>query len=274
MPGGLKQHLKERLSGNELAAVKRGFDIIGDIAILEIPASLRKRERLIARALLELHPNIRTVLKKAGEHTGRFRTRKAVFLAGVRKTETVHSENRVRLRLDVSRMYFSPRLASERLRISRQVKKGESVLVLFSGCGPYPLVIAKNAKPKKVCGIELNPAAHRYAVENAGLNRLSNIAFIEGDVSKSRESLGRFDRVVAARPRLKQGFLRESLSFVKRGGILHYYDFMEEKDIKGFSQMLAGKCETLGRKCRVLRVVKCGQVAPYRYRVCADTRVW
>ena len=58
---------------------------------------------------------------------------------------------------------------------SNVVKKGEDVLVMFSGSGVYPCVIAKNSKPKSVVEIEINPVAHEYALENLKLNKCSNV---------------------------------------------------------------------------------------------------
>ena len=45
-------------------------------------------------------------------------------------------------------------------------KPGEKVLVMFSGCAPYPVVIGRNTKAKEIYGIELNPLAHKFAEEN------------------------------------------------------------------------------------------------------------
>ena len=274
MSQSLKEALKGKLSVKQLSMIRRSFDIIGDIAILEIPRELGKNEKLIAQAILQLHRNIGSVIKKSGAYGGRFRTRKGVFLAGREKTETAHTESGVRMRLDIAKVYFSPRLASERLRIAKQVKKGETVLVLFSGCGPFPLVIAKNARPKIVYGIELNPSAHKYAEDNARLNKLANVKFVRGDVSKLAGKLKlRFDRVVSPKPRLKRDFFKECFSFLKRGGTLHYYDFYDEKDFEKFREKIQANCQRLGKKCKILRIVKCGQLAPYNYRVCADIKV-
>ena len=76
---------------------------------------------------------------------------------------------------NVEKVYFSPRLATERLRIAKLVKKNESVLVMFSGSGAYPLVIAKNSNPNIIYGIEVNPIAHKYAEQNIFLNKITFI---------------------------------------------------------------------------------------------------
>jgi len=44
---------------------------------------------------------------------------------------------------------------------------------MFAGVGIYCLILAKNAK--QVYGIEVNPVAHKYALENLKLNKIGNI---------------------------------------------------------------------------------------------------
>ena len=120
------------------------FDIVGSIAVLEVQGKMGSKK--IANQILSSHPNIKTVVKKSGGHEGKYRLQKFVHVAGEKTKETIHRENAVSIYLDIDRTYFSPRMATERLRVASQVKPGENVLVMFSGCGPFPLVIAKNSK--------------------------------------------------------------------------------------------------------------------------------
>lgn len=174
--------LSKSLTVEEFDRVKTAFDMVGDIAILEVDKDLRKKEKRIAEALLKSNKNINTVLRKEGKHSGSYRTQKMRFLAGKDKRITVHKENNVKLKLDIEKVYFSVRLSTERKRIMQQVKKGEEVLVMFSGCGPYPFVLSKNTNARQTYGIELNPEAHKYALENQHLNKADNVFLINGNV--------------------------------------------------------------------------------------------
>jgi len=182
--------LKNKLTKKELSLVPSAFDVIGDIIILEIKQGLIKKENIVAEAFLKLNKNIKTVLKKEGIHEGTYRTQKLKVLAGISKKETVYKENSVKIKLDVENVYFSPRLSSERKRIMGLVKPDESILVMFSGCGPYPLVLAKNTKAKEIYGVEINPTAHKYALENIKLNKISNIYLYCGNVKNILPKLG------------------------------------------------------------------------------------
>ena len=57
----LMEILEKRFPENELKEAKGSFDMIGDVAIVEIPDSLSHREKDVVDALLEVHPNIRSL---------------------------------------------------------------------------------------------------------------------------------------------------------------------------------------------------------------------
>lgn len=177
----LKEVLADFLSETEIEKLITAYDIVGSIAIIEIPKELTKKEKLIAEALLKTQKNIKTVLTKGGIHEGMFRTQKMKFLAGIDTKETIHKENGVSLKLDVEKVYYSSRSATERKRVASLVKKKEDVLVMFSGCGPFVCVISKNSPARNVFGVELNPLAHKYAVENIQINKLKNAHATMGD---------------------------------------------------------------------------------------------
>ncbi len=248
------------------------FDMIGTIAVLEIPKGLEKKGKLMARSLLASHKNIKTVMKKAGGHTGTYRLQKLTHIAGERTTETLHRENGVSIKLDIRKVYFSPRLATERLRIARKIKEGEEILAMFAGCGPYPLVIAKNSKAKKIVAVEINPLAVKYADENIKLNKITNISNIKGDVKKVVPTLKKkFDRVIMPLPKGAETFLPQAIAAVKKRGMLHFYDFLKEGEIpeKGIEKI---EKALKGKKYKIEEVVRCGQLAPRAYRVCFDIR--
>src|SRR3989344_8995018 len=131
----LKDILKNKLKQEE---IPKSFDIIGRIAVFsKLPRNVKK-QRLIAKTLLKLNGNIHTVLLKTNKISGIYRLPKYKFLAGLKTKETLHRENNCVFKLDVEKCYFSPRLSHERLRITKQVKNNEVILVMFSGIGVYP----------------------------------------------------------------------------------------------------------------------------------------
>ncbi|MBI4146476.1 methyltransferase domain-containing protein [Candidatus Woesearchaeota archaeon] len=269
----LRELLEKKLTKSEQKFIRRSFDVIGDIAIIELPVELKKKQGMIGKVLLFSLPNIRVVAVEQGEHSGAFRRQKLRVVAGEKRFETVHRESGTVLGLDVAKCYYSPRLGSERLRIASFVKQGERVLVAGSGIGVYPLVIASHSKAKEVVGVEINPVAHKYAVRNIAANKLGDrVKVVKGDVFKL--SLGRFDRIVLAMPTFGVAFVPHLLKFARKSAFLHVLDFAEEADLDAPANKLVELCAGKKRKCKILRTVRAGQPGVRKFRVCVDAQVF
>ncbi len=267
--------LQKSLTKKERELIPKTQEIIGTIMILEIPPELQKKETIIAEAYLKTNKSIKTVVKKEDIHTGEFRTRKVKVLAGYNTTETTHLESGVRIKLNIDQVYFSARSGHERLRIANQVKAKEKVLVLFAGCAPFPLVIAKHAKPKKIVAIELNPIACKYAEQNIELNKMHNtITLICADAKIQTPKLkDKFDRIVMPLPKTGEEFLPIALPTVKKGGIIHLYAFLQEKEFTTYRKKIRDLTKKMKYHIKILKTVKCGQFGPGIFRVCLDIKV-
>jgi tRNA (guanine37-N1)-methyltransferase len=267
--------LKDKLTKKELKIIPRSQEIIGDIMILEVPKELVKKEKDIARAYLQLNKNIVTVVKKKTNYDGVFRTRKVKHLLGDRKKETTNIENGAKIKLHLEEVYYSARSASERLRIAKLVKKGESILIMFSGAGPFPVVIGKNSSPKKIIAVELNPQGHYYADQNIKINKLDKlITLYNKDVREIVPKLkGKFDRIAMPLPKTGEEFLDIALKKIKPKGTIHLYAFLNEKDIKDHVKKIRQICKDLKFKIRIKKQVKCGQFSPGTFRMCFDLSI-
>ncbi|PIN75920.1 hypothetical protein COV18_01935 [Candidatus Woesearchaeota archaeon CG10_big_fil_rev_8_21_14_0_10_37_12] len=265
----LKQALAKKLSKKELELIRGSFDVIGTIAIVEIPIDLQKKAKLIGETLLGMLKQVETVTMKTGSHVGKYRKQQMKIIAGKRKLVTKHKENGIALDLHVANCYYSPRLCTERMRIVQQIKKGERILVAGSGIGVYPLVLGKHTKAKEIIGIEHNSEAHKYAEKNIKTNKLSNrVKVLLGDATKIK--LGQFDRLIVAIPRPGIVIVPELLRHLKKGGTIHAYDFAPEENLQEAAEKLQKACTEKNRKCKTLRVVKAGQSASRIYRVCVE----
>ncbi|MEM5871850.1 MAG: class I SAM-dependent methyltransferase family protein [Candidatus Aenigmatarchaeota archaeon] len=272
----IKEILEKRFTEEELSKVKGSFDIIGDVAILEVPEELRDKYMDIVEALLEIHPRIKTVYRKVDKREGQYRLRELELLYGDEK-ETEHKEFGYRIRLDVRKVYFSPREANERQRIASQVKPNEVVMVMFAGAGPYAIAIAKKQpKVKKIYAIELNPDAYKYMVENIRINKVGDkIVPILGDVEiESEKFFGKCDRVVMPLPKGAYEFLKPAVRCLKdKGGIIHYYFWSAEEAIEDVKELVKDDVEICGRKVKDIKVKKVSEYAPKTYKFCMDIKV-
>lgn len=268
----IKSRKFEKKEGTKKANLPSSFDILGEIAIIEIKEGQKEKE--IAKELLAQHKSIKTVLKKSGIHEGEFRTQKLKYLAGKRTKEAIYKENGISLKLDVEKVYFSPRLSTERKRIYQLVKPNESVLVMFSGCGPYVFVISKNTQAKKIIGIEKNPIAHKYAIENIKLNKARNVELINADVKEHLPKLKEtYDRIIMPLPKDAELFLEDAFKVARKGTITHLYGFEHENEFDKAEEKLKTEAKKAGINYRLLNFVKCGNYSPGKYRICLDFEI-
>ncbi len=268
----LHDALKGILTKKELMLLVRGYDIVGDIAITIIDPCLEAKEKIIGEMILKLHKNIRVVAKRSGNYRGEFRTIALKIIAGENRLETLHCEHGVRLFLNPAKVYFSIRSSHERKRLARLVNPGEDVLVMFSGVGVYPLVLARNSSACLITGVEKNPTAHEYAVKNLVANKkIQNIIFQQGDVVEVVPQLkNKFDRVIMPLPGSGEDFLDIGLTALKRGGSLHFYDFQKTDYYQESVRKVESACLRNGLSCMLNKVVTCGHSAPRTYRICVD----
>jgi len=276
-PRSLEDALAKILTKKELDELITSFDVIGDIAVIEIPKSLISKKRLIGNALLKAHPNIKTVARVCGEHRGRFRLRPVEIIAGERKTLAIHKESGCIFKVDIAKTYFSPRLSFERMRIAKQIKEGELIGAWFAGVGPFPIIFAKHSKMKKAVAIELNPHAYNLMVENIKLNKCEGkIEPILGDVKKIVPSLSeKFDRIVMPMPKGSESFLNEAFSAAKHGCVVHFYQFApSEKPFGNACEQIKLAAKLHGKKVRILKKRIVRSVSASKVQVVIDFKIF
>jgi len=271
----IEELLKTKLLPQELAIIPKSQEIVGQIMILEIPEELISKEKIIAQSYLQINKNIDTVVKKDHIHTGEYRLRKVKILAGKNSKETIHQESGIKIKLHLERTYFSARTSHERLRIAKQVKPGENIMVMFSGAGPLPLILAHKTPARHITGIEINPLAHQYALQSIELNNLQDkITLLEGDVRERLPQLNQiFDRIAMPLPKTGEEFLDVALPKLKKKGILHLYAFLAENEIATHGKKVKEICTQLKHPVRIMRAVKCGQFSPRVFRICFDLKM-
>lgn len=247
------------------------FEVIGNIAILQLDEDERIKAKNIAQQILKENKHIKTVALKTERIKGRLRKRKLKIIAGEKNFETVHRESDCLMKLDVEKCYFSPRLSNERIEIAGQIKGRKKVLVMFAGVAPFALVIAKQNPLAKVIAIELNRQACKYAEQSIKLNKLNNLKIIQGDVKKVMQKLkDKFDFIVMPRPQLKDTFLKEAFSAAKKSSKIFYYDFTKQDEIADKIKTIEKEAKTSRKKIKILKVKKAGEIAPYKFRIRID----
>lgn len=271
--------LEGKLPPHLLARLPHAMDLIGDIAIIEIPVELEQHKSLIGQAVLEADKNVRTVLAKAGAVSGTYRLRRFNVIAGEPKTQTVHKENGCQFYVNVAKAYFSPRLGHEHNRVASIVKEGETVVDMFSGVGPFAIQIAKAHQSAKVYAIDINPDAVEFLRKNIRLNRVQDkVQTILGDASQivKERFLGVADRVIMNLPEKAMEFVEAACETLKSGGgIIHLYFFTNTSEPPDNVKLrFAERVEVSGRK--VKRIPFSGLVretAPFEWQAVLDAEI-
>ena len=207
----------------------RAFDIFGDIAIIKLSEELMAYSEPISQALLDSHKNISKVALDLGVK-GDYRIRRLEMLTGKSDFVSYHRENGFEFTLDISKVYFSPRLAMERKRIYDITKSEETVLDAFAGASPFSVGLA--AKGCKVTAVDSNPDAEKWSHNNFKLNNVSvlNYNFFCSKIEDILEDLPFFDRIIMNNPTNSLPYLQELSNKLKPEGIIHLYKIVEKDE--------------------------------------------
>ena len=278
-PKTLHQVLEDQLPPNLLASLPRALDIIGDIAVIDIPPELKTHKQVIGEALLKTHKNVRTVLAKVGAVSGTYRLRELELIAGEKKTTTTHKEHGCQYQVDVVTAYFSPRLSHEHNRVASIVQKGETIVDLFAGVGPFSVLIAKKNADTKVYAVDINPDAVELLKRNIRLNRVDNrVIPLLGDAEQAvvDKLLGVADRVIMNLPEKAIEFVDVACKAVKpSGGVIHYYAFIRlPGTLEDAQQRFSEAIEKTGRKVDAFLSAKTiRETAPYECQIVLDAKI-
>jgi len=225
----LRTTLSSALSSEDLTNVYNSYDIIGNIAIIKQRRASARNAQTIAKAIMSVHKNVKTVAAQTSPVAGDYRLRNLTHVAGENRTTTIHKEHGCLFHVDVEKCYFSPRLCHERMRIAKLIKPNETVVNMFAGVGCYSIVIAKHAPTAKVFSIDVNPAAIQFMHENIRLNRVyTKVVPLLGD-SKTiieRQLQHAANRVLMPLPEKAFEYLPAAVSALKpSGGWIHVHVF-------------------------------------------------
>ncbi len=277
----LLRRLAEEVLGEEYAGrVWKRIEIIGDIAVIRKPFNLDVSVlKPLAERILKEVPHVRSVWCAVGEVSGEYRVREYVHLAGEARSETVYKELGCLFKLDITRVYVSPRLNYEHRRIMMLVSQGEVIVNMFAGVGLFSIIIARHRNPRLVYSIDINPEAYRYMVENIKLNRVEDkVIPLLGDAARviKTQLIGVADRVLMPLPGLSYEYLEYALLALRPGypRYIHVYDFTVagrgEDPVAKVEERFREKLKRLMIRHDVLfkRVVR--TVGPRKYQVVLD----
>jgi len=273
------QALEGKLPPHLLVSLPRAMDVVGDIAIVEIPEELEAYKSTVGKAVLQMNKNLRTVLAKIGAVSGEYRVREFSMIAGEPKTFTLHKEHGCVYHVDLAKVYFSPRLSFEHNRVASLVKPDETVVDLFAGVGPFSVLIAKKQPHVEVYAVDANTAAFESLKKNVRVNRVEDRVFpILGDARQVvRERLAHVaDRVIMNLPEKALEFVDVACQATAlSGGAIHFYSFVKASEsMQNLHRLLKESVEECGRKVeRILESRFVRETAPYEWQAVIDAEL-
>jgi tRNA (guanine37-N1)-methyltransferase len=251
--GKLIKELARKLYGEEIARKLWGrVEVIGDIAVIrkppDIPVDMLKQ---LAEELLKNLRYVKSVWASVSSVGGMYRTRDYVHLAGECRSTTIYREHGCSFYIDITKVYISPALNYEHLRIAKNVKDGEYVINMFAGAGLFSIIIAKHAKPSKVVSIDINPYAYEFMVKNVKLNNVEGVVEpILGDAGVVIENyINTADRILMPLPELAYSYFEKAVKALRNRGVIHVYEFVRgssrESVINEVISKYLSKCDEL-----------------------------
>lgn len=201
----------------------RSYEIIGSIAVIG-----QDDGKELGEKILKQNKNVKTIAQRTGDVEGEYRIKKVKVILGEDTTETIHKENNVRIKIDINKAYYSPRLQTERQRVIEQAKKNEVIIDMFSGVGPFTIPIAK--KVKHAYAIDHNADAIKLLEDNIKLNKINNVTALTGNAMELINTLPKAHRVIMNAPRQNnKETLKKAMEHTRKGGTIYYYTTTENE---------------------------------------------
>src|SRR5438552_14740080 len=147
-------------------------------------------------------------------------------------THTTHKTYGCLFGVDLSKAFFSPRLSTEHQRVVQMVEKGERVVDMFAGVGPFSILIAKKVGDVRVDAIDANPQAVELLQENVRANKVEEKVHVH--LGNAREVIRKeltqiASRVIMNHPSASKEFIKAACDALRpSGGVIHYYTFTGE----------------------------------------------
>ncbi|HTP54579.1 MAG TPA: methyltransferase domain-containing protein [Thermoplasmata archaeon] len=273
------ERVRERLravAGDAVArAMPSGYQRLGRVLVLRLPASLRPYHAILGAAWREAL-GVATVLVRTGPIDGELRTPRTEAIAGS-ETETEVIEHGIRWRFDAAQVMFAAGNRTERRRAGRIVADGDAVIDLFAGIGYFAIPIARSGRASRVLAVEKNPVAVRYLRENVQRNGVAErVQILAGDNRTVALPARSADRVFL-------GYLPSAIPWIGRavgllradGGWLHVHTVADAREAEASAAQAVGEAVAgVGARtdgAPVARAVK--PYGPGRTHVVVDVRV-
>ncbi len=198
------------------------WERLGSVVIIKIPEELEDLRFKIAESYAKVL-DVECVVRERNHISGIQRIPDIEILYGS-DTETIHFENGIYYKLDVSKLMFSSGNIDEKLRMSSLDCTGETIIDMFAGIGYFTLPLAVHTNAHEIIACEINPVSYSYLKENVVLNNVQDIVHpVLGD-NNDLEGCRIADRIIMGYVHTTHQHLKKAFELIKTGGVIHYHD--------------------------------------------------
>ncbi|KYC46146.1 MAG: tRNA wyosine derivatives biosynthesis protein Taw2 [Candidatus Methanofastidiosum methylothiophilum] len=265
----LREQLMTKISGDDIKKIMKGYEQLGDIIILVIPEEYKQLKDFIGRCFYESF-KCKAVLEK-GLVSGEFRIPHYQIIIGD-SFVTIHKENGILYKIDLSKVMFSSGNIAERIRMAHISAPDEVVIDMFSGIGYFTLPIAKYGK-SKVWALEKNPNSYDLLLDNIALNNLEGrVTAVNTDCLDFNPNF-KADRIIMGYFSDDEKFLLKALDMIKDGGIIHYHNTVPEKVELNFKSHIEKILSKKGKHLESISYRKIKKYSPGVWHVVFDFKV-
>lgn len=244
------------------------WEIIGDILLIKIPESLYDYRREIGRIYADELGMDSVYIQRDIEGIKRKPNVERIY---GQKTETVHLENGIKFKLDVTETMFSSGNIDERIRMSKIVEEGEKVVDMFAGIGYFSLPMAVHGQPETIYSLEINPVAFNYLKENVLINDVKGIVKPWEGNNRNFPKTDIADRIVMGYLHDTWKYLPKAEELLNGKGIIHYHSTIKDSDLpEGIHKELK---KGLERDYKVTKLKKIKSYAPHVFHIVADISI-
>ncbi len=202
------------------------FEKIGDFVVIKE----RDNWKDIYDSIIERRPPRAIYLDQGVKGSERIRDLKLIYGEG--EPSSFHRENGIRLWVDLSKAYFSPRLATIREFTAENVMNfpHNRVIDMYAGIGPITILLLK--KGIRTYSFDINPEAAKLLKYNLKLNRVEGNIVI-ADSNKLAECFALADQIIMNNPS-QDIHLTENIINGFKGKIVHLFILLEKNDLSKF----------------------------------------
>eukprot|EP00917_Polyrhabdina_sp_WS-2016_P009562 GHVP01021139.1.p1 GENE.GHVP01021139.1~~GHVP01021139.1.p1 ORF type:complete len:301 (+),score=62.27 GHVP01021139.1:2-904(+) len=155
------------------------FEAVGHIAHLNLPQkTFGSIKHKIGQAIIDKNPSIKTVINKCGVVASEFRTMDFEVLAGKEDFHVTLQENSIKFEFDFREVYWSSRLAQERLNLSSSLPESSILLDVTAGAGGFGLYACRMRNCTSYMN-DLNPATEKIMKNNVKINKMEMTSFVK-----------------------------------------------------------------------------------------------